>query len=260
MSLAKKSLGQNFLIDNNIIDKIIDTVKIKDRNILEIGPGKGSLTFKIIKKNPKSLLLIEKDNKLSEALRLKLYKKKKIKILNQDVLKVNFNNILNKNFIIFGNLPYNISSQILVKMIKSSNWPPNYEDIIFMFQRELGEKIIAKYPSANYGRISILTSYRLEVIKKFYVSANCFFPKPKVQSMVIHFKPKKRQKIKIKNIENLEKVTNIFFSNKRKMINKSLKKLLNKKKVDSLSSLSGNLRPENVSPEMYYKITNLVEN
>ena len=145
-------------------------------------------------------------------------------------------------------------------MIKSSNWPPNYEDIIFMFQRELGEKIIAKYPSANYGRISILTSYRLEVIKKFYVSANCFFPKPNVQSMVIHFKPKKRQKIKIKNIENLEKVTNIFFSNKRKMINKSLKKLLNKKKVDSLSSLSGNLRPENVSPEMYYKITNLVEN
>ena len=96
-------------------------------------------------------------------------------------------------------------------MIKSSNWPPNYEDIIFMFQRELGEKIIAKYPSANYGRISILTSYRLEVIKKFYVSANCFFPKPNVQSMVIHFKPKKRQKIKIKNIENLEKVTNIFF-------------------------------------------------
>ena len=93
-----------------------------------------------------------------------------------------------------------------------------------MFQKELGEKIVSKFPSTNYGRLSILANYKLEIKNKFFISANCFFPKPKVTSMVIHFKPKFNSKYKIGSLENLEKITNIFFSNKRKMINKSLKK------------------------------------
>ena len=94
-----------------------------------------------------------------------------------------------------------------------------------MFQKELGQKIIGKYKSKNYGRLSIISNYKLDFINKFYVSANCFSPKPKVTSMIIHFKPKIKSKFKITDLSFLEKVTNVFFSQKRKMINKSIKNL-----------------------------------
>ncbi len=256
---AKKSLGQNFLIDQNIIKKIINLVEIKNQNIIEIGPGKGALTKEILKKNPKSLILIEKDNKFYQNLRNEYSNKNKVSIFNKDILKFDLNRIKKKNLIIFGNLPYNISSQILVKFIKINNWPPNYKDIIFMFQKELSDKIVASYPSKNYGRLSILTNYRLNPVNKFNISSNCFFPKPKVVSSIIHFKPKINFRIKIKNIDRLEKITNLFFSKKRKMIKKSLLKLLDNKKINLIGDINLNLRPENLSPEIYYKITNLYE-
>ena len=256
---AKKSLGQNFLIDKNIIKKIVNLIDIKNQNIVEIGPGTGALTNEIIRKNPKSLILIEKDNGLSEKLKYKYLNKKKIQIINADILRFDFNKIKKKNLIIFGNLPYNISSQILVKFIRFKNWPPVYKDIIFMFQKELGDKITANFPSNNYGRLSILTNYRLYNLNKFIISRNCFFPKPKVNSIIIHFKPKTKLNIKIKKIENLEKVTNLLFATKRKMIKKNLQKLLNKKKIDAVPNLNLNLRPENLSPDTYYKITKLYE-
>ena len=117
-------------------------------------------------------------------------------------------------------MPYNISSQILVKVIKSKKWPPKYDNLVFMFQKELGEKIIGKFPSSNYGRLSIISNFRLKIIKKFLVSPNCFWPKPKVTSMVIHLGPLTNTIFNIKKLENLEKITNIIFSNKRKMVNK----------------------------------------
>ena len=152
MLYAKKSLGQNYLIDLNIINKIVNILDIKNKNVIEIGPGKGALTEIILSKNPKSLIVIEKDNKLSENLKFKYHKNKKINIFNEDILKFNLEDKIKKNSIIFGNLPYNISSQILVKFIRFKNWPPVYKDIIFMFQKELGEKIIGRYPSKDYGR------------------------------------------------------------------------------------------------------------
>lgn len=256
---AKKSLGQNFLIDKNIINKIVNLIEIKNQNIIEIGPGTGALTKEIIKKKPKSLILIEKDNKLYEELKVNYLNEKKIQIINEDILRFNFDKVKKKNLIIFGNLPYNISSQILVKFIKLKVWPPIYKDIIFMFQKELGDKITANFPSSNYGRLSILTNYRLSFINKFNISSNCFFPKPKVNSTIIHFKPKIKPNIKIKRIEHLEKVTNSFFSNKRKMIKKNLQKLLNNKKINLITNLNLNLRPEDLSPDTYYKITRLYE-
>ena len=255
----KKSLGQNFLIDLNIIKKIINLVNIKSKNIIEIGPGKGALTDEIIKKNPKSLLLIEKDDNLFKELNKRFSNKKEIKIFNADILKFNMEKNIKKYSIIFGNLPYNISSQILVKILRFNKWPPNFTDIIFMFQKELAEKIIAEYPSSNYGRLSILSSFRLNVIKKFLVSPNCFFPKPKINSMIIHLKPKKEKILKFRKVTNLEKITNILFSNKRKMINKNIKKILSKKKIESIDGLKLHLRPANLKPEIYYKITELFE-
>ena len=127
-----------------------------------------------------------------------------------------------------------------------------------MFQKELGEKILGKFPSVNYGRISILTDYRLNTLKKFLVSPNCFFPKPKVTSLVIHFKPK-ISTITLKDISNLEKITNIIFSNKRKMINKNIKKVLSKKDILLINNLKLNSRPTEIEPEIFYKIAKLYE-
>ena len=258
MILAKKSLGQNFLIDKNIIKKILNLIKIQNRNIVEIGPGRGALTDEILKKNPASLTLIEKDYNLSKLLKEKYINNKNIKIFNKDILKFDLEKIIQKKTIVFGNLPYNISSQILVKMIKFKKWPPNFSDLIFMFQKELGDKIVGLYKSKNYGRLSIISNFRLLVINKFFVSPNCFKPKPKVNSVVIYFKPKKNV-FPINNITNLEKITNIFFSNKRKMINKSLKKILSKKQINSINHLNLKSRPSDLQPEIYYKITELIE-
>ena len=259
MRYAKKSLGQNFLIDKNIIKKIVNLSNIKDKNVIEIGPGQGALTNEILKANPKSLTLIEKDYKLSEILKEKFIENKKVKIYCEDILKFNFSKIKNNNFIVFGNLPYNISSQILVKFIKLSNLKIKFHELIFMFQKELGEKILSTYPSPNYGRISILRAYKLKIKKKFLVSPNCFATKPKITSMVIHFEFYRNQEINIKKITNLEKITNIFFSNKRKMINKNINKILTKKKINKIPGLKLNLRPSNLKPDIFYKITELYE-
>tara|TARA_B100001093_G_scaffold509335_1_gene573154 strand:- start:10 stop:795 length:786 start_codon:yes stop_codon:yes gene_type:complete len=259
MIFAKKSLGQNFLIDKNIINKTINLVSIQNKDIIEIGPGREALTKEILKRKPKTLSLIEKDFFLTEELRKKYLDFKNIKIYNSDILKFDIEKIITKNSIIFGNLPYNISSQILVKFLKFKKWPPKFNDLVFMFQRELGKKIVGKYASSDYGRISILSNFRLNIVNKFYVSPNCFFPKPKVTSMVIHFQPKKKKLFAIKNISNLEKITNILFSNKRKMINKNIKKILTQNKIKDIQDLKVNLRPSDIKPDIYYKITELYE-
>ena len=260
MKYAKKSLGQNFLIDKNIIKKIINLVEIKNKNIIEIGPGKGALTEEILKKKPKSLTVIEKDTLLASELRINYSNLKNTTVINADILKFNIEKIDNDQTVIFGNLPYNISSQILVKILKFKKWPPKFSNLILMFQKELGNKIIGKFLTDDYGRLSILSNYRLKNIDKFSVSPNCFFPKPKVNSMVIHFTPINRESYKIEKIENLEKVTNILFSNKRKMINKNIKKILNKDKIGKIRHLKLNSRPSEIRPEIYYKITELFEN
>ena len=260
MIYFKKSLGQNFLIDKNIIHKIINLTSLYDKNVIEIGPGNGALTDEILKKKPKSLIIIEKDNNLSRKLIEKYKNIKNITIYNSDILVIDLEKITLKNSIIIGNLPYNISSQIYLKFLRYKKWPPKFDSLILMFQKELGEKIIGKFSTKDYGRLSILTNLKFTLIKKFIVSPSCFIPKPKIQSLVIHLKPSKKNKyFKIKKIENLERVTNILFSNKRKMINKNIKKILNENKINKIKNLNLKQRPSEISPEVYYSITNLYE-
>ena len=256
---SKKSLGQNFLIDQNVIKKIIDLSEIKGKNIIEIGSGKGALTSEIIKRKPKSLIVIEKDSILAERLKERFCESKILKVINQDVLKIKLEKIIKDKTIIFGNLPYNISSQIFVKIIRLKISLSKLETLILMFQKEMGDKIICKFPSKDYGRLSILSGLKLNVFKKFLISPNCFSPKPKITSMVICFKIKKNKISRINKIENLEKVTNILFSNRRKMINKSIKKLFNYDITKKIPNLRLNLRPSEIRPEMFYKITELYE-
>ena len=259
MKYAKKSLGQNFLIDKNIINKIVSLKNIRNKNVIEIGPGKGSLTKEILSKNPKSLILIEKDFELYRNLKEQYKNNKIVKTFYDDILKFDFSSIKSENLVVFGNLPYNISSQILIKFIRLKNLKIKINDLILMFQKELGDKILGLFPSPSYGRLSIIRAYKLKIIKKFLVSPNCFFPKPKVISMVIHFKPISTQKIYINEILNLEKITNIFFSNKRKMINKNIKKILGERNIKKIPGLKLNNRPSDLKPEIFYKITELFE-
>ena len=259
MRRAKKSLGQNFLIDQNIIKKIINSIDIFNKDVLEIGPGKGALTVEILKRKPKSLTLIEKDRLISNELKLKYKKNKIVKIYNEDILEFNIEKNLKNNTVMFGNLPYNISSQILVKIIRFKQLPPKIFGLVFMFQKEMAERIIGKFNTSSYGRLSILTNLMLDLKKKFVVSPNCFKPKPKVNSIVIHLKPKFKKLIDLKNINNLEKVTNILFSNKRKMINKNIIKILNKDEINLIKDIKMHMRPTEVKPDIYYKITEIFE-
>ncbi len=255
MSL-KKSLGQNFLIDQNIIKKIIKIGKIeKNKTILEIGSGNGSLTKKITNMNPKKIIAVEKDNKLASLLKNNFNNFKNVKIINDDIFNVIRNNNLEQNTIVFGNLPYNISTQILASLVLLERWPPWYEVMILMFQKEVANRILAKKNTKDFGRLSILCNWRLNIKKHFDVSKNCFFPKPKVNSTVLSFRPKKNINFNIKNPRNLEMITRVLFANRRKMINKNFAKLfMNDKLVAKDLNLDLSQRPGELSNEMFYKI------
>jgi len=260
MIKPKKSLGQNFLIDNNIIDKIINLSNIENKNIVEIGPGTGNLTNKIIDKNPKSLILIEKDKKLIDLLENKFSNQKKVKLFNEDILKFQLEKAIKTDSIIIGNLPYNISSQILVKLIKFKKWLPKYKKLILMFQKEVADKILAKHKSYSFGRLAVLTNSRLKVNKSFNVSKNCFYPVPKVESTVLMFEPVINKEFMVQDISNLEKITHIFFSKKRKMINKAFNSLFKKPEVIANKiKIDLSLRPNQISEIQYYKITESFE-
>ena len=190
MIKTKKSLGQNFLIDGNIIDKILDIVDIKQKDILEIGPGTGNLTSAILKKNPNKILVVEKDNELAKNLKTNF--DKSIEVIHNDILKLDENSLNASKLIVFGNLPYNISTEILCKWIlniKENYW---FEYLILMFQKEVADRIIAKFNTKNYGRLSILANWILEIEKICDVKPTSFSPIPKVDSSVLFFKPKKK--------------------------------------------------------------------
>ena len=175
---AKKSLGQNFLVDKNILKKISDiNIFDKTAEIVEIGPGTGNLTSYLIEKDIKKIFAIEKDEKLSKSLSKKFLNK--IEVINQDILKFINYKIFNENTVIIGNLPYNISSQILAKFILDNNF--KYKALVFMFQKEMANRILAKVNSKDYGRISILANWKYEVKKMFDVQPSSFVPKPKIE-------------------------------------------------------------------------------
>jgi len=251
---AKKSLGQNFLIDKNVLEKIVKINNFENKTILEIGPGTGNLTSYILKNNPKKVYVIEKDNNLASKLKEKF--KDKIIIINEDVLKIDEKNISDEKLTVFGNLPYNISTEILCKWIlnlKNKNFWFNY--LILMFQKEVADRIISNFGTSEYGRLSVLSHWKLEIKKICDINPTSFFPKPKVDSSLLFFKPKKIF-YEIKDPKNLEKVTRIFFSQRRKMLKKPFNQIFgnNLQIVDKLK-IDLKLRPQNLNIDTYYKLT-----
>ena len=252
---AKKSLGQNFLVDNNIIDKIIKIGNINEKKtVIEIGAGYGNLTKAIVGMKPKKLLAIEKDKKLSSILKENFKNNKNIKIINDDFLNTLKKNNFEKNAIVFGNLPYNVSTKILASLILLKKWPPWYDTLILMFQKEVAERILAKTNTKEFGRLAVLSNWRLEIKKHFNISANCFFPRPKITSTLLSFSVKKNN-YNLKYPKTLEKVTRILFSNRRKMINKNFNKLFKQNKfVEKKLNIDLKQRPEQLTNEIFYKI------
>ena len=253
MIKAKKSLGQNFLVDENILKKIVDISEIQDRSVLEIGPGTGNLTSFILKNKPKKLFVVEKDKDLVLGLRKKF--KDFLVIINEDILDIDEKKFSKEKLIVFGNLPYNISTEILCKWILNLDndefW---FECLILMFQKEVADRIIAKVNTSNYGRLSILAKWKLDVIRICNIKPSCFFPKPKIESSLLLFKPKKNF-FKIDNPKNIELVTRSFFNHRRKMIKKPFNQLFNGKSyIQKKLKLNLNLRPQNLSLDTYYNL------
>ena len=253
MIRAKKSLGQNFLIDKDIINKIVSTVSISDNEILEVGPGTGNLTKEILKNNPSKMYLVEKDNFLAES--LKEIMDERVVIFNEDILKFDTTSLSKNKIVVFGNLPYNISTEILstwIVNLKNNYW---FSDLILMFQKEVADRIIAKFNTSAYGRLSILANWRLNVNKICDISPESFSPRPKIQSTLIHFTPKKNF-VDIKDPLNLEKITRVFFSHRRKMLKKPFNQIFNGN-TDLLDkfNLDLKLRPQNLDFDTYYKLT-----
>ena len=259
MARAKKSLGQNFLIDQNIIQKIVDLGDIQDKEILEVGPGTGNLTSEILRRNPKRLYLIEKDYELSCLLNDKF--DKQITLFNDDILNFNEQSLSKNKITVFGNLPYNISTEILSKWIMNLKnefcW---FNQLILMFQKEVADRIVANFNTSTYGRLSILTNWRLKVKKICDVTPDCFSPRPKINSSILYFEPKNNF-IKIKDPKNLEKISRVFFSQRRKMLKKPFNHLFNgdQNVLDKLK-INLKLRPQNLDLNTYYKLTNEYEN
>ena len=252
MIKAKKSLGQNFLIDKKILEIIVNCTKIEKKTIVEIGPGTGNLTSFILNENPSKVIVIEKDIQLAKYLEKNF--KNKLTIINDDILNVDETSLDKDNVIVFGNLPYNISTEILSKWIinlKDNFW---FDHLILMFQKEVADRIIAKFNTSSYGRLSIISNWKLNVKKICDIKPESFSPKPKINSSLLFFSPKK-DFFKIKNPINLEKITKVFFNQRRKMIKKPYNQIFNgNQEILKKYEIDLKLRPQNLSCDTYYKL------
>ena len=248
----KKSLGQNFLIDQYVLEQIVDTVEIANREVLEVGPGSGNLTTFILKKNPKKVYVIEKDDDLVLLLKDKFTNE--ITIINDDILKIAEDKITTEKLTVFGNLPYNISTEILSRWITNLGKNFWFESLVLMFQKEVAERIIAESNTSKYGRLSILSCWKLNIKKIIDIKPQSFSPRPKVDSTLLLFTPKKNI-FELKDAKNLEMITRVFFSQRRKMLKKPFNQVFNNaKEVSEKFNIDLNLRPQNLEPEMYFNL------
>tara|TARA_B100000945_G_scaffold60166_1_gene44728 strand:- start:546 stop:1316 length:771 start_codon:yes stop_codon:yes gene_type:complete len=252
----KKNFGQNFLTDQIILGRIIDALSLnKHDEVLEIGCGKGALTERILAKEV-NLRGVEIDRDLIEELNLIKLKNRNLHVLNEDILKINLKDISESKLRIVGNLPYNISSKIMLWSIKNKDM---IEDVHFMLQKEFAERLISSPNKKSYGRLSILAQLFFNVEELFDVPSESFFPEPKVDSLFLRLKPKENKDLEYLDIECLQNVTLKAFTKRRKKISSGLKELLTKEDLKKINIDPG-LRPENLSIADYISITKYIQN
>ena len=249
MVFAKKKWGQNFLVDNNLLEKIINNVKIdSNKNVLEIGPGQGALSEKLVGIcNELHMVEIDRDliailkqhNKLSQA-----------EIINQDILKVDLPTLDIENPVVIGNIPYNITSPIVFWLIKHlASWNRAY----LMVQKELAQRLTAKIGTKDYSRLTVMTSLYFDIKICFLISPNVFLPKPKVQSAFIEIIKKENSSHHDINLKSFDQVVRMAFNQRRKMLRNSLSSL----NIDIKNcGIDFTERPEQLSVEDFIEISN----
>ena len=256
----KKSLGQNFILDLNVTNKIARLSNCSKKKIIEIGPGPGSLTRSILLEGAESIVAIEKDLKMINCLKeLKAICDKKLILINDDILNLTLNSLGPFPKSILGNLPYNISSKLIVSWLKEIHYNKNIkvENITITIQKELADRLISSRDTKEYGRISVYTQLLSNVNRLLELSPSNFFPKPKVFSSVINITPLKKPRFKV-NLETFEKIVKQAFGNRRKMLRQSLKNLGGNKLLE-MSNINSSLRAENLSVEDFCLISNIFD-
>ena len=256
----KKSLGQNFILDLNVTNKIARLSNCSKKKIIEIGPGPGSLTRSILLEGAESIVAIEKDLKMINCLKeLKAICDKKLILINDDILNLTLNSLGPFPKSILGNLPYNISSKLIVSWLKEIHYNKNIkvENITITIQKELADRLISSRDTKEYGRISVYTQLLSNVNRLLELSPSNFYPKPKVFSSVINITPLKKPRFKV-NLETFEKIVKQAFGNRRKMLRQSLKNLGGNKLLE-MSNINSSLRAENLSVEDFCLISNIFD-
>ncbi len=259
---AEKSLGQNFLLDKNVLDKIINTSLQKQGrqsfdgcNVFEIGCGPGGLTRAILEKKPASLTIIEMDERcVNIAQELKEFSGISMDIIHGDAMKTKVEVSDKPHKHIVSNLPYNISVALLTGWLKNMS---SFESLTLMFQKEVADRIVAKPNSKTYGKLSVLTQLIAEVEILFDLNPKCFVPAPKVWSSVLLFRPK-NDMIFGEDVARLEQLTTAAFGQRRKMIRQSLKAYKNLQEVCEKTGVLPTHRPEQISPEQFLQMSRLL--
>jgi 16S rRNA (adenine1518-N6/adenine1519-N6)-dimethyltransferase len=258
-----KSFGQNFLIDENILAKIVKVVgRISaTQQLIEIGPGSCSLSKHLVSLLPDSdfLLCIEKDKRLQQLHSdFTLWSNGKIKVIYQDATEYDFSECSAKQMIIVSNLPYNVGVLILVNLLLAL---PKIDKMTLMFQKEVAQRICAKKGTKAYGRISVLAQLLCETKILFDVSCTCFYPVPKVTSSIVQLTPIKQSKLPKNQIEWLEQIVALCFQHRRKTIFSILKKEFDQslvKKVLNVCDIQQQDRPEDICPKSFSTLAELL--
>ncbi|XCE15184.1 16S rRNA (adenine(1518)-N(6)/adenine(1519)-N(6))-dimethyltransferase RsmA [Candidatus Liberibacter asiaticus] len=257
--IPKKYMGQNFLLDLNILKKIAESSGSLDGiTVIEIGAGPGNLTQMLLTLGARKVIVIEKDQQFFPILKdISSQPPNRLEIIQDDALKVDFEKFFNISspIRIIANLPYNIGTRLLFNWISADTWPPFWESLTLLFQKEVGERITAQKNSPHYGRLSVLTGWRTKATMMFDISPHVFFPSPKVTSTVIHFIPHLNPIPCC--LESLKKITQEAFGKRRKTLRQSLKRLGGENLLHQ-AGIETNLRAENLSIEDFCRITNIL--
>ena len=254
-----KKLGQNFIFDKNILNKITSLINPDACDlVIEIGPGLGGLSEALLNNNVKKILLVEKDRQFTQLLNaLKLKYPDQIDIIFEDAINFNFDIENYKNITIISNLPYNVATKILTTLINTHYSTNKLKNMVLMFQKEVAQRITANYSNKHYGRLSIISQYLYQCNVEFDLNPAVFYPKPKVDSSIVSFKSLERKSGP--DIKMLESITRAAFSQRRKKIRTSLKNIICETDLAERLNIDVNLRAEQLSVNEYLKISEYLE-
>lgn len=253
---AKKSLGQNFILDKNFTDKIAKLAgDISNKEILEIGPGPGSLTRSILDQKPQKLISIERDQRCITALEEIKSHYPTLNIIEEDALNIDETKLFTNRFSIIANLPYNIGTVLIFKWLKIYQ---KIDSMHLMLQKEVAQRIAAKQGDKHYGRLAIMVNFLCETKIVLEVKKSVFTPPPKVTSAIIQIIPREKPLFDV-DIKKLEKIVSCAFSQKRKKIKSPLKSIFkNPEEILQKCNIDPNLRAENLTIGDFCEITNLL--